>query len=310
MALESNRMSVSDPSAIAADSAVVDYGVVESFAVGESLGLSGGESLSWSKRLNFFLGETTGILFIALSAFYIFVMPAALAKPGEIRMAGRRFIKRVLDILGASVGLVLSAPIMLMVALAVKLDSPGPILYSQVRVGVNRRKGNRRYCQQTNVSDRRGRERRREDQRGKPFRIFKFRTMVQNAEKKSGPVWAVQNDPRITRLGRFLRKTRLDELPQFWSILVGDMSLVGPRPERPMFVRQLCEQVEDYHRRLEVKPGLTGLAQIENGYDSSIASVNRKVKFDLDYIRGWTLWSDIRILLRTVIVVFTGKGAC
>ena len=104
--------------------------------------------------------------------------------------------------------------------------------------------------------------------------------------------------------------TRMDELPQLWSILKGDMSLVGPRPERPMFVRDLCTKIEDYHHRLDVKPGLTGLAQVENGYDSSVASVAEKVKFDLQYIRGWSLLSDVRILLKTVVVVITGKGAC
>ncbi|MBD3258819.1 sugar transferase [candidate division GN15 bacterium] len=220
-------------------------------------------------------------------------------------------VKRTLDIIGATVGLVLAAPIMALVAAAIKLDSPGPVFYTQVRVGVNRRKRDRRYCQRAGMAvERRVRDRRRDDLLGRPFKMIKFRTMVQDAESKTGPVWATQNDPRITRLGAFLRKTRLDEIPQFWSILKGDMSLVGPRPERPKFVAELSQQVDNYHRRLDMKPGLTGLAQIENGYDSSIASVTRKVKFDLDYIRGWSLWSDIRIMMKTVVVVFTGRGAC
>jgi lipopolysaccharide/colanic/teichoic acid biosynthesis glycosyltransferase len=160
------------------------------------------------------------------------------------------------------------------------------------------------------AADNRERDRRRVDYMGRPFEIVKFRTMVQDAESKTGPVWATKNDPRITRLGAFLRKTRLDEIPQFWSILKGDMSLVGPRPERPTFVKELSQKVRDYHRRLEVKPGLTGLAQVENGYDESLASVNRKVKFDLHYIKRWSLWYDIRILLKTVVVVVTGRGAC
>ena len=134
--------------------------------------------------------------------------------------------------------------------------------------------------------------------------------MVVDAEKNSGPVWATQNDPRITRIGRFLRKTRLDEIPQFLSVLKGDMSLVGPRPERPKFVADLSTKVDNYTRRLDVKPGITGLAQVENGYDSSLASVNRKVQYDLQYIRSWSVLSDLRILAKTVVVVITGKGAC
>ncbi len=263
-----------------------------------------------TRRFNFLVGELSGILFITVSTLFIFVVPASLAKRGAIRVAMNRLIKRSLDIIGASVGLILSAPLMLAVAIAVKLDSRGPIFYTQTRVGVNRRKLDRRYCQFVSVSDRRGRDRRRDDYRGRPFEIIKFRTMVQDAEKLTGPVWAVKQDPRITRIGRILRKTRLDEVPQFWSVLKGDMSLVGPRPERPTFVRNLCQEVEGYERRLEVKPGLTGLAQVENGYDSSVASVAEKVRFDLTYIRGWSIWSDVRILARTVVVVLTGKGAC
>jgi len=261
-------------------------------------------------RVNFLVGELSGILFITLSTVFIFVVPASLAKRGALRVAMNRLVKRSLDIIGATVGLILADPLMLAVAIAVKLDSRGPIFYTQTRVGVNRRRQDRRYCQFVSVADRRDRDRRRDDYRGRPFEIIKFRTMVQDAEKLSGPVWAVKQDPRITRIGRILRKARLDEIPQFWSVLKGDMSLVGPRPERPTFVRHLCQEVEGYERRLEVKPGLTGLAQVENGYDSSVASVAEKVRFDLTYIRGWSIWSDVRILARTVVVVLTGKGAC
>ena len=140
--------------------------------------------------------------------------------------------------------------------------------------------------------------------------ILKFRTMVTDAEKKSGPVWATKDDPRITRVGRILRKSRLDEIPQFFSVLIGDMSLVGPRPERPTFVADLSHRIDNYSTRLQVKPGITGLAQVENGYDSSLQSVNRKVQYDLEYIRRWTVLSDLRILAKTVVVVLTGKGAC
>lgn len=261
-------------------------------------------------RLNFLVGELTGILFIALSTVFVFVVPASLAKRGALNAAMHRLVKRSLDVVGAMIGLVLVAPIMVLVATAIKLDSAGPAFYTQTRVGVNRRKRSRRYSQRVSVIDLRGRDRRREDYCGRPFQIVKFRTMVRDAEKLTGPVWATKHDTRITRVGRVLRRTRLDEIPQFWSVLKGDMSLVGPRPERPTFVRYLRGEVEGYERRLEVKPGLTGLAQVENGYDSSMASVAEKVRFDLTYIRGWSIWTDVRILARTVVVVLTGKGAC
>ena len=261
-------------------------------------------------RLKFFVGEFTGILFIALSTLFIFVVPTSLAGRGALKGTMNRLIKRTLDIAGAAVGLLLASPLMLLAAIAVKLDSPGPVFYTQLRVGVNRRKANRRYCQKIGVADQRLRDRRREDYLGRPFEIVKFRTMIQDAEKQTGPVWATRNDARVTRVGRVLRQTRLDEVPQFWSVLKGDMSLVGPRPERPVFVRQLSERVEGYRRRLEVKPGLTGLAQVENGYDLSVTSVHDKVRFDIKYISSWSIWTDMRILLKTVVVVVTGKGAC
>ena len=164
--------------------------------------------------------------------------------------------------------------------------------------------------QKSGVRQRRLEDRRVRDLPGKPFTVIKFRTMVQDAEKKCGPVWATKNDPRITRIGAFLRKTRIDEIPQFINVLMGDMSLVGPRPERPLFVRELLTKVDGYADRLQVKPGITGLAQVENGYDSSVDTVAAKVRYDLDYINGWSIWYDIRILVKTVKVVITGKGAC
>ena len=201
-------------------------------------------------------------------------------------------------------------PFWIILPVLIKLDSRGPVFYTQLRVGVNRRGKDRRYHQKADVVDRRGRERRREDYQGRLFRVIKFRTMVHNAEKHSGPVWASKNDSRVTRAGAFLRKARMDEIPQFLNVLRGDMSLVGPRPERPNFVRELSGQVDDYNNRLKVKPGLTGLAQVEAGYDSSVATVAEKVRYDLEYIENWSLWTDIKILLKTVKVVLTGKGAC
>jgi len=216
--------------------------------------------------------------------------------------------KRGIDILGALAGMILSLPFFVVLPIVIKLDSPGPTFYRQQRIGHNRRRCDRRE-ESNSALGRSARERRRQDLKGRPFHVIKFRTMVADAEKKCGPVWATKNDPRITRLGRLLRKTRLDELPQFVNILMGQMSLVGPRPERPKFVQELSAQVENYERRLSVKPGLTGLAQIESGYDSSVASVVRKVHYDLQYIQNWSLWQDVKIMLRTVLVVVTGKGA-
>jgi lipopolysaccharide/colanic/teichoic acid biosynthesis glycosyltransferase len=218
------------------------------------------------------------------------------------------FFKRSIDITGAVVGLTLTSPLFVVLPIVIKLDSPGPVFYRQSRVGHNRRRGERRASDGSRLG-RTSRDRRRSDLLGRPFEVIKFRTMVADAERKCGPVWATKNDPRITRLGHFLRKTRMDEIPQFINILLGDMSLVGPRPERPMFVKELCSQVENYDKRLTVKPGLTGLAQVENGYDCSVTSVVRKVHYDLEYIRTWSLWQDVKILMKTVVVVITGKGA-
>jgi lipopolysaccharide/colanic/teichoic acid biosynthesis glycosyltransferase len=263
-----------------------------------------------SQQARFFVGEFTGLLFVVLTTLFILAVPASMARRGSVSGFMKRTIKRSIDIIGASVGIILTAPIMLILALLVKLDSRGPVFYSQTRVGMNRRRNSRRLGKTLSADERRGRDRRRSDLLGRPFAIMKFRTMVADAEKASGPVWATKADPRITRIGRILRKTRLDEIPQFFSVLLGDMSLVGPRPERPTFVSDLSTKIDNYSGRLQVKPGITGLAQVENGYDSSLQSVNRKVKYDLHYIRHWSVLYDLRILAKTVVVVLTGKGAC
>jgi lipopolysaccharide/colanic/teichoic acid biosynthesis glycosyltransferase len=266
--------------------------------------------LTFLDQMRYFYCEyLKGILFVACSMLFVFAVPAILTKPGEMKLLLNRLIKRFVDVTGAVLGLLFTLPLFIIVPLLIKLDSAGPVFYTQIRVGVNRRKRDRRNCQWANVGERRTRERRREDLMGQLFRVIKFRTMIHDAERKCGPVWATQNDPRITRIGRILRKTRLDEVPQFINVLKGDMSLVGPRPERPNFVRDLAGKVDDYNNRLTVRPGLTGLAQIENGYDSSVASVSRKVRLDLEYIRTWSIWTDVKILFKTVVVVLTGKGA-
>jgi lipopolysaccharide/colanic/teichoic acid biosynthesis glycosyltransferase len=304
-----NNSHVHSETAVAVGRAGYSYGSASGVSVNRPLTLPI-PSAELIVRLRFLSGEIFGICFVIFSTLYIFAMPAALSKPGWLKAFGKSIVKRTLDIIGAIAGLVVFLPVSLLVPILIKLDSAGPVFYSQTRVGVNRRKNSRRYMQKAGTANKRTEERRHEDYMGKPFKVLKFRTMVQDAEKLSGPVWATKNDGRITRVGRLLRKTRLDEVPQFVNILRGDMSLVGPRPERPSFVRDLSTKVDDYAHRLSVKPGLTGLAQVENGYDSSLDSVTEKVKFDLHYIRNWSLWSDMKIILKTVVVVVTGKGAC
>lgn len=192
-----------------------------------------------------------------------------------------RFCKRVFDLLFASVGLLLIAPLVPLIALAIKLDSPGPVFFRQVRVG----KGE------------------------KNFVLLKFRTMCQDAEKGTGAVWARENDPRVTRLGKFLRKTRLDEVPQLLNVLKGDMSFVGPRPERPEFVGQLKEQIPYYSNRHYVKPGATGWAQVKYPYGASVEDAVEKLCYDLYYIKNFSLLLDFMIILETVKVVLFGRGA-
>lgn len=172
-------------------------------------------------------------------------------------------------------------PLMAVVALVVKVTSKGPVLYSQERVG----KG------------------------GKRFMIYKFRSMRIDAEKDSGPVWAQDDDPRLTCIGKFLRKSHLDELPQLINVIKGDMSLIGPRPERPFFVTKLKSEIAGYEKRLEVKPGITGLAQVRHKYDETIDDVKRKIKYDVIYIKKMCLMLDLKVLMWTVAVIFTGKGA-
>jgi lipopolysaccharide/colanic/teichoic acid biosynthesis glycosyltransferase len=185
-------------------------------------------------------------------------------------------LKRCADVALAGVMLVLALPILVVVGLLVKLTSRGPVIYSQTRLGLG----------------------------GKPFRIYKIRTMAHNCEKHSGPRWATSNDPRITRVGGFLRKTHLDELPQLINVLRGDMSLVGPRPERPEFVPLLEQSIPRYRERLSVRPGVTGLAQVQLAADTDLDSVRRKLVYDLYYIRHMSPWLDLQLILSTACKVF------
>lgn len=189
--------------------------------------------------------------------------------------------KRLFDILASIFLLTFAVPLMLLLSLIVRLSSPGPAIYCQTRLTTGKR----------------------------VFTIFKFRTMVSDAESKSGAVWASKEDPRITKIGRFMRKTRLDELPQLMNILIGDMSLIGPRPERPEIAEELQKKFPNFMKRCEVPAGLTGLAQVSSGYADSIDSYTDKLKHDLEYVENRSILLDFKILLKTVMVVITGDGA-
>lgn len=189
--------------------------------------------------------------------------------------------KRLLDIVTASVGLVLAAPLALFVVALIKLTSPGPIFYRQERVGLN----------------------------GRTFMVVKFRSMRVDAEANTGPVWAQKNDARVTPVGRFLRRTRLDEIPQLWNALRGDMSMVGPRPERPGFVADLTRQIPFYGQRHVVKPGVTGWAQVRYTYGASVEDALQKLQYDLYYIKNMSVALDLFVMFQTVKTVVLRRGA-
>jgi len=188
-------------------------------------------------------------------------------------------VKRILDLVVSSLVLVLGLPIWGAIAVIVKWESPGPVLYKQDRVGKD----------------------------GERFNIIKFRSMREDAEK-AGPQWAHKKDPRVTRVGKWLRKLHLDEVPQFINVLSGHMSLVGPRPERPVFVESLSKEIPLYTRRLKVRPGITGWAQVKHRYDETIDDVRKKVQYDLYYIENMSLRMDMKILFNTAWHMLLGKG--
>ena len=227
-----------------------------------------------------------------------------------------RISKRIVDITGALLLFVVTSPIMLLAAVLVKLTSPGPVIYSQTRVGLNLRKKTKQDRRKGFVSteaDHSGRRRSGHDRRelsnfGIPFTIYKFRTMRSDAECY-GAQLTQQGDARITTVGHLMRRTRVDELPQLWNVLKGDMSLIGPRPERPEFMMKLQRHIPNFMDRLGLKPGLTGIAQVVNGYDNELEGFRRKVSYDLLYLQNCCFWNDLKILVRTIRVVITGDGA-
>src|SRR5581483_5062554 len=194
---------------------------------------------------------------------------------------GFMLLRQMISVTIALTGLLLMLPIIPFVILAIKLDSMGPVLYRQQRVGRN------------NV----------------PFHVYKFRTMTQDAEAKTGAVWAEANDPRITRVGKFLRASRLDEIPQLWCVLRGDMAFVGPRPERPEFVEWLTKEIPYYPVRHVVRPGVTGWAQVRYKYGNTVEDAKEKLQYDLYYIKNISLGLDLLIMFQTVKTIILGRGA-
>ena len=271
-----------------------------------------GSSANSSNNGSRYSEQVLSNLYLVSYVFYTFARSIDGQNSSSEKLSTRvmLMLKRILDILLSGLGLVLLSPLFLLFATLIKLDSEGPVFYRQERIGQNRRRSERRAFDLDLTSDkRRNRNRRREDYCGKAFIVYKFRTMTKDAEKKCGPIWATKDDPRITRFGRILRRTRLDKLPQLWNVLKGDMSLVGPSPERLYFVRKFAPQVKNYTKRFTFKPGMTGLAQVEREYDSSDGDVNKKLRYDLHYINNWNFWKDIQILSRSMLVMLTGKGA-
>jgi sugar transferase (PEP-CTERM system associated) len=195
--------------------------------------------------------------------------------------AGFMALRRIISVTIALTGLILILPVIPLVILAIKLDSRGPVLYRQQRVGRN----------------------------NAPFYVFKFRTMRQDAEAQTGAVWAGADDPRITRIGKFLRSSRLDEIPQLWCVLRGDMAFVGPRPERPEFVEWLTKEIPYYPVRHVVRPGITGWAQVRYKYGSTIEDAKEKLQYDLYYIKNISIGLDLLIMFQTVKTILLARGA-
>jgi len=232
-----------------------------------------------------------GVQVVEAASFYEEIsgrVPVEFLSPGHLifgegfeRSKWMHWIKRATDIVCSALGIIVGLPLFFILPILIKISSKGPVFYCQERVGWKER----------------------------PFKIIKFRTMVDNAEGASGPVWAGENDPRVTRLGWLMRKLRLDELPQLINIFAGEMSFVGPRPERPFFVRQLQEKIPYYSYRFTVKPGLTGWAQIQYAYSSTLKESQEKFGYDLYYIKHLSPLFDLAIIFDTIRVIIKGQGA-
>jgi lipopolysaccharide/colanic/teichoic acid biosynthesis glycosyltransferase len=220
------------------------------------------------------------------------------SRAGARRNTRAEILNRAMNVALAGIGLVLAWPIMLVFAVLIRLTSKGPIFYTQARVGLDRRRS---------VPDGSPYDRRTRDLGGRPFMILKFRSMRTDAET-NGAVWAAKQDTRVTPIGRVMRKYRIDELPQLINVLRGDMNIVGPRPERPSIFSRLCDDIAEYPLRQRARPGITGLAQVNQAYDTSIDDVRTKVGYDLQYIERQGVTEDLLIMARTVPVMIFRKG--
>ena len=239
------------------------------------------------------------------------VEPGVAGLEGVLPSSHQPWLDRLMNIVLAGIGLVIASPLMLLVAIAVKLTSKGPLFYRQARIGLNRRANSFRT---NGHSDSRSAlwarfiaqhdDHRTRDVGGNVFMIYKFRTMCEDAESATGAVWATKNDPRTTIIGCFLRKYRLDELPQLINVIKGDMNIVGPRPERPSIFARMRDTIVDYPLRQLAKPGITGLAQIKLFYDSCIDDVRNKVRYDLEYLRNKSVTKDLTIMARKLPAMF------
>jgi lipopolysaccharide/colanic/teichoic acid biosynthesis glycosyltransferase len=243
--------------------------------------------------------STTGTRSKSLTARDRWLRLVAEVEHAVIPQARSEALSRAVNFALALAALILISPLLVLIALAVKLTSRGPVFYTQTRVGLDRRwprhaKGEAHL--------------RSHDLGGRVFLIYKFRTMCVNAEHLSGAVWAAREDPRVTAVGRWLRGYRLDELPQLFNVLKGDMNIVGPRPERPSIFAELRRSIPQYEMRQRVRPGITGLAQVSRQYDQCLDDVRKKLQYDLEYLRRQSLLEDIRIMVKTLPVVLFKRG--
>ncbi|MGM9739233.1 MAG: sugar transferase [Candidatus Cryptobacteroides sp.] len=194
-------------------------------------------------------------------------------------MTTKLLIKRLADIVISGLGMIILSPVFLVAAIAIRLESPGGVIYSQERIGY----------------------------KGKPFTLFKFRSMVKNAENNGVPALCSDEDTRLTKVGAFLRHHHLDELPQLWNVFIGDMSMVGYRPEREYFIKQIMERNPDYERLFAMRPGVFSKATLYNGYTDTMEKMLVRLEMDLEYLDNWTVWRDIKIMFLTAIAILTGK---
>ncbi|NOY57870.1 MAG: sugar transferase [Calditrichaeota bacterium] len=268
----------------------------------------GRSSANRKSTRKFFKKHLVDPILVVFVSTFILVLPQSFVrfmKKSNLNLYVQNLIIRSLDVFMAIIGLIFAIPVFLIAPILIKRDSPGPVFYKQLRTGIDRRWKERRGASLGAGGERRQVERRKRNLHGKPFYIYKFRTMDVKAEAKTGAVWAKQDDPRITSIGKWLRKYHVDEIPQLFNVLKGDMTMVGPRPERPEIIGDLLEEIPEYTMRLMVRPGVTGPAQIFLGYDSCMDDIRRKIQFDVSYIANRNLRLLVLILALTATKILS-----